>query len=393
MIRDTDTPTALINARVVTPDGVRDDLAVCLRQGRIEALATSGIPDDADVIDLLGRYLLPGFVDVQVNGGGGVLFNDAPTMDSLRTMTRAHAAFGTTAMLATLISDDLEVVERGREAVDAAIAAGLPGLLGLHIEGPFINEARRGVHDAAKIRALTAPVLEQLRPLEHGPTLITVAPECLEPGMVRRLVERGFTVSAGHSAATGAELVASIDEGLSGITHLFNAMSPLGSREPGMVGAALDSEAAYCGLIADGVHVSDTSVRIAWRCKGRDRMVLVTDAMPPVGTQLEHFELLGANVSVVDGICRDERGALAGSCLDMASAVRNIRRITGCSLSDAAVMASTTPAAFLGITGERGAIATGLAADFAILDHDLRPVATIIGGRTAWTASGGPRPV
>ncbi len=391
MIHRPENLTALVNARVVTPDGIADGLAVMVRDGRIESLVPVDQTGDAEIIDLLGRHLLPGFIDTQVNGGGGVLFNDAPTVETVEALARAHATFGTTALLPTLVSDTLDVIERGLAAVDAAIVSGVPGVLGIHIEGPFINEERRGVHSAEKLQALTDGALERLAPLAHGPTLITLAPEQVAPGRVAALVEKGFIVSAGHSAATFTDVEVAISEGLSGFTHLYNAMSPLTGREPGMVGAGLVHDSTWCGVIVDRVHVADASIDVALRCKGPDRLMLVTDAMPPVGTDLESFELLGQPITVRDGICRDARGALAGSRLDMAAALRNIMAATGCDLAAAARMASTTPAGFLGVARQRGAIAPGRVADFAILDRDLSPVATLIGGRTVWSARSGAR--
>ncbi|KAA9132781.1 N-acetylglucosamine-6-phosphate deacetylase [Marinihelvus fidelis] len=385
MIHNASTLTAITDARVVTPDGIRDDLAVMVRGGRIVDLVPATAVGDAKVIDLLGSYLLPGFVDTQVNGGGGVLFNDDPSPGTVRTIARAHARYGTTGLLATLVSDHLDVVERGRKAVDAVIRDGEQTVIGLHIEGPFINTERRGVHDAERIRPLTRATAERLAPLELGPTLITVAPEMAEPGAIRALVKRGFIVAAGHSAASHEQVAAAIDEGLTGFTHLYNAMSQLTVREPGVVGAALDSDNTYAGFIADGVHVAAACARIALRCKGPERLMLVTDAMPAVGTSQTTFELLGETITVEDGVYRDRHGALAGSSLDMATAVRGMMRLTGCDLVTAATMAATTPAHFLGLQRERGAIAPGLAADFAILDHELRPVATITGGLTAWS--------
>ncbi|MEM1412243.1 MAG: N-acetylglucosamine-6-phosphate deacetylase [Pseudomonadota bacterium] len=384
MIRSTAQRTILSNARLVTPTGVLKGQDVLVSEGRIEAVVPTGSETEGELVNLLGRTLFPGFIDTQVNGGGGALFNSEPTLESIRTISRAHARFGTTGLLPTLISDELEVIEAGLTAVSKAIDHGEPGILGIHIEGPFINEARRGVHSAEKIRRLTMEMVEQLKPLAEGATLLTLAPEQVEPGMIAALVAKGFIVSAGHSAASYAEVRRALGEGLRGFTHLFNAMSPFTAREPGMVGAALDHDQAYCGLIADGVHVSDAALRLAFRAKGPGRLMLVTDAMPPLGTDLDHFDLLGETVSVNHGVCRDGRGALAGSSLDMASALRHFLSVSGCGLAEVARMASTTPAQFLGLAGIRGAIAEGQAADFAILDEGLRPVATIIAGATVW---------
>jgi len=378
----------LSGARVVTPEGVREDLHVHLADGLISALRSdpeaTGDEERAQLLDLTGYTLLPGFIDTQVNGGGGVLFNDSPGRQTVSAMADAHARFGTTGLLPTLISDELSVIARGMTAVEEAMAGGDERILGIHIEGPFISAARRGVHDPLRLQTMTREVLEELEPLRTGVTVITLAPEQLEVGMVRQLVAKGFIVSAGHSAATHAQITAALDEGLSGFTHLYNAMSPLTVREPGVVGAALDTPEAFAGIIADGVHVADAALRIALRCKGAERLMLVTDAMPPLGTDDSQFELHGAKITVTDGICRDARGALAGSCLDMAAALRHMLQATTCDLASAARMASTTPAAFLGLQTRRGAIAPGLRADMVVLDERLQPAATVLGGTLRW---------
>jgi N-acetylglucosamine-6-phosphate deacetylase len=384
MIRETANLTVLRNARVVTPEDVLDDHLVIIRGNRILDVVPDTGPHDGETVDLLGRFLLPGFIDTQVNGGGGVLFNDDPSPQTIKTMARAHARFGTTGLLPTLISDRLETIEAGLAAVETAMSEGNGNVLGIHIEGPFINTEKRGVHGAEHVRQLTSELLAKLKPLSRGATLITVAPETLEAGMIASLAEKGFLVNAGHSNANHVEVLRALDEGLDGFTHLFNAMSPLSSREPGMVGTALDSDPSYCGVIADGAHVSDAALRIALRCKGPKKLMLVTDAMPPLGTDLDQFDLLGARVTVKNGVCRDERGALAGSSLDLAGALRHFIAVTGCDLPTASHLCSTTAAEFLGLSNERGSIAPGLRADFAILDRDLQPVATVLGGQTYW---------
>jgi len=340
----------------------------------------ANLPAGMDRHDLQGGLLVPGFIDTQVNGGGGVLFNDAPTIETIRTIGRAHRTFGTTGFLPTLISDDLHVIRSGIEAVEAAIAENVPGVLGIHIEGPFLNEHRKGIHDADKIRALDEEGWSVLTSLKRGRTLVTVAPECTTPEMIARLAAAGVIVAAGHSNGKYAEVKAAIAAGLTGITHLFNAMSPLGAREPGLVGAALESAATWCGIIVDDQHVAPATLKIALKCKPHDRFMLVTDAMPTVGSDSKEFLLQGKRIVARDGACFDENGRLAGSDLDMAWAVRNAIGLLDLPAETAFAMASAAPAAFLRLDQELGRIARGYRADLALLDSDLRVQRTWIGG-------------
>jgi N-acetylglucosamine-6-phosphate deacetylase len=373
---------ALINGRILAGDSIADGMAVIVDRDRIAAVVPAGDAAPAtDRVDLEGRLLLPGFIDTQVNGGGGVLFNDDPSVDAIARIGQAHRRFGTTGFLPTLISDDLRVVRAAIEAVDAAIASGVPGVLGIHIEGPFLNVRRKGIHDAAKIRTLDGEGFETLTALTRGRTLVTLAPERTTPAMIRRLADAGSIVAAGHTNGSYRSIRAALDHGLRGFTHLFNAMSPLTSREPGAVGAALEDPDSWCGLIVDGRHVDPVVMRLALRCKPADRLMLVTDAMPSVGMADKNFVLQGQAISVRDGVCVNADGTLAGSDLDMATALRNSMAMMGVSLVQASNMASRNPAAFLGLDAERGRIAPGFKADLALLDDDLRVVRTWIDGR------------
>ncbi|QIK78587.1 N-acetylglucosamine-6-phosphate deacetylase [Sphingomonas piscis] len=373
---------ALANATVLTPEGLRERHAVVLDGGRIDAVVPiADLPSGIAFDDLGGDTLVPGFIDVQVNGGGGVLFNDAPTVEAIEAIATAHRRFGTTGLLPTLISDDLDVVQRGIAAVDDAIAAGIPGVLGIHIEGPFLNRQRKGIHHASKIRLLDEDGLALVTSRTKGRTLVTLAPECTTPHMIAQLVEHGVIVAAGHTDGTYAEIREALDHGLSGFTHLFNAMSQLGSREPGAVGAALEDPAAWCGIILDGRHVSAVSLKLALRCKPADRFMLVTDAMPSVGSAEKSFMLQGRPVTVVDGVCVNEDGTLAGSDLDMAQAVRNAQALLGVDLATAVAMASVNPAAFLGLDGRQGRIAKGMSADLVQLDSSGAVARSWIAGR------------
>jgi len=382
------TARALVNGRVLLADGFVDGRAVLLNADRIASVVDQDdLQPGIERHDLGGGLLVPGFIDTQVNGGDGVLFNDAPTADTIRIIGRAHRAFGTTGFLPTLISDDLSVIRSGIEAVETAIDEGVPGVLGIHIEGPFLNEHRKGIHDADKIRELDEEGLAVLTSMRRGRTLVTVAPECTTPEMIARLVDAGVIVSAGHSNGKYAEVAAAIDAGLSGVTHLFNAMSPLGAREPGVVGAALENDSIWCGIIVDGHHVSPITLRLALRCKPPEKFMLVTDAMPSVGSATKEFVLQGKRISARNGICVDARGTLAGSDLDMALAVRNAIELLDVAPETAFLMASGAPASFLGLQDECGTIAAGRRADLVLLDDNLVVRETWIGGRYETSAN------
>jgi N-acetylglucosamine-6-phosphate deacetylase len=375
--------TALANARVLGPQGLLEGRAVLIEDGRIVRLCGGGqIPARAQVHDLEGAILVPGFVDVQVNGGGGVLFNDDPSAGAIEAIGRAHRRFGTTGFLPTLISEDLDVIAEAIEAARGAIAAGVPGVLGVHIEGPFVSPARKGVHDASKFRQLDERAFELLTSLGVGRTLVTLAPERTTPAMIARLAAAGVIVSAGHTDAPYATTREALAAGVTGFTHLFNAMSPLTSREPGAVGAALEDEESWCGVIVDGRHVDPAVLRIALRCKPLEKLMLVSDAMPSVGAASESFTLQGRTITVKDGVCVAPDGALAGAHLHMAGAVRNAVAMLDLPLETACAMASLHPARFLRLP-DRGAIAPGLRADLVALDERLEVRETWIAGVAA----------
>ncbi|MEI7036855.1 N-acetylglucosamine-6-phosphate deacetylase [Fulvimonas yonginensis] len=373
---------ALAHGRVLTPEGLREDVVVLVRDGHVLALADAADPrlTGAARHDLAGALLLPGFIDVQVNGGGGLLFNDAPTVDTLRGIAAAHRRFGTTGLLPTLITDTAATMRAALEAVDAAIAQGVPGILGIHVEGPFLAPARKGIHDASLFRAPDADDLRVLTAQHRGVVMLTLAPEQVDPGTIARLAAAGVRVSLGHTGADYATARAALEAGASGFTHLYNAMTPLGSREPGVVGAALDDPGSWCGLIVDGHHVHPAALRVAITAKPPGKCVLITDAMPPVGSERPDYVLNGQTIVVRDGICMNDAGVLAGSALDMAGAVRNAVNLLGLPLEEAARMASAYPAEWLGLEQTHGCIAPGQRADFAVLDDTLHVRETWIGG-------------
>jgi len=373
---------ALTNARVLLDDGFADDRAVLVEGARITAIVPLSDPRVAvaRAHDLRGNYLVPGFVDCQVNGGGGALFNDDPGLDTIRTIAAAHRRFGTTALLPTLISEDFRMISRAIAAVREALDARVPGVAGIHIEGPFINDARRGVHDASKIRSLDARDVALLSSLGAGRTLVTLAPEMVDGASLAELARAGVVLSAGHTDGTFEEVSAALKNGVRGVTHLFNAMSPMHHREPGAAGAALADPDCWCGLIVDGRHVHPAVLKIALAAKRADRFMLVTDAMPSVGAQQDSFMLQGRRIHVSDGTCVDENGTLAGSAVDMATSVRNCVEMLHLPLERAARMASTYPAQFLGLDGEMGRIAPGYRANLVALDARLHASNTWIDG-------------
>jgi N-acetylglucosamine-6-phosphate deacetylase len=375
--------SALLNARVLTASGFESGRAVLVAAGKILDVvdASDARVAGASKHDLAGASLVPGFIDTQVNGGGGVLFNDAPTVETIRRIASAHRRFGTTGMLPTLISDDVDVMRRAIAAVDEAIATDVPGILGIHLEGPYLATARKGVHDPAKFRVPDAREIELAGSLRGGRTLLTVAPESIGTDAVRVLAARGVIVAAGHTAATYDEIHAALAAGLRGFTHLYNAMTPLSGREPGVVGAALEDRESWVGVIVDGHHVHPASLRVALAAKPRGKVFLVTDAMPPVGSDSPTFRISGTTATVKDGLLATPDGTLAGSVLDMAQAVRNTVDWLGVPLEEAARMASTYPAEFIGLGDSHGRIAPGYAADLVALDEELRVKATWIGGQ------------
>lgn len=383
-MKDANPPVALVNGRVLAEDGFRDGLAVLIEGREIAALVAADDPRVAAAarrVDLRGGTLLPGFIDLQVNGGGGVLFNNDTTPEGLAAIARGHRRFGTTGLLPTLISDTAEKMAAAIQATREAIAQGVPGILGIHLEGPYLNPARKGTHDETVFRVPDAHEIEVDTSLDNGVTLITLAPERVPAEAIRALVARGAIVFAGHTAASYAQARAGIAAGITGFTHLYNAMSPLAGREPNVVGAALEDRDTWCGLIVDGVHVHPASLRVALAAKPRGKLLLVTDAMPMVGADSPSFDLYGETITAIDGVVRNAAGALAGSALDMASAVRNAVDLLGLDLAEAARMASTYPAQCIGLGERLGVIAPGYQADLVLLDAELQVAGTWIAGQ------------
>ncbi len=372
---------AIVGAEIVQSHTILKDHAVVVDGARIRDVSpVAFLPPDI-VQRKVDGLLAPGFIDCQVNGGGGVLFNATPTIEAIRAIGVAHRRFGTTGFLPTLITDTREKMQAAVAAVRDGVAAGIPGLLGVHLEGPFLNPERKGVHDPKYMRPIEDEDIRIMTSLgSAGRTLVTLAPEMVPMAAIARLAESGVIVAAGHTAARYEVLQEARRAGLTGYTHLFNAMPPLMGRDPGPVGAALEDRDAWCSLIVDLHHVSAPSLRIALAARTTERTMLVTDAMPSVGSDLESFEIQGRTVFRRDGRLTTAEGTLAGSDLDMASAVRNTIRVLGVSPPGAFHMASEAPAAFLGLGAELGRIAPDYRANLVLLDDDLKVRATWIDG-------------
>jgi N-acetylglucosamine-6-phosphate deacetylase len=348
----------------------------------VDVVPRAAVPESMPVVALPGdAWLAPGFIDVQVNGGGDVLFNDTPTPAGIQAIAAAHRRFGTTGLLPTLISDTPEKMRTAMAAAQTA-AAENPAVLGIHFEGPFLSPDKPGVHDAMVFRAPTSDDLELLTSWPSGNVLVTLAPERVPLDFIRELALAGVRVSLGHSMATYEQTQAALAAGLTGFTHLYNAMRPLGSRDPGPIAAALEAPAAWFGMIVDGAHVTPEMLRLALR--GAAHPMLVTDAMPPVGGTKTSFKLYGEQITVRDGRCTRADGTLAGSAIDMASSVRNAVRDLNLPLTSALRFASTEPAEFLGLGTMLGRLAPGFRADMVAFEaSDIRILDTWIAGAGA----------
>ncbi|MBP0615817.1 N-acetylglucosamine-6-phosphate deacetylase [Jiella mangrovi] len=328
-------------------------------------------PDDR--ADACPHILMPACTDLQVNGSGGVMLNSDPSPEALAAIVTAQRARGTGWVLPTLITTTLDLME---QAADAVIAAwGMPGLLGLHFEGPYLSLARKGTHRAAFIRPFEPdmiPILARLR--EAGiPVMLTLAPECVPAQTIARLHDMGVVLSAGHTDATAEEARAGLAAGVSCFTHLYNAMPQMQSRAPGVIAAAIGSE-AYAGIIADGHHVAWEMIALACRARPRPRrMFLVSDAMATIGGP-DHFTLYGERIELRDGKLVNADGALAGAHVDMVTSLRHLIRDVGLDPEEAIAMASDTPHQAMGLPAPQ--IAPGRhRAECLALDADLRPIA------------------
>ena len=370
----------LSGARIFDGESFLDNHAVVVEDERISAIVPYAERPEGAVQDLAGGLLAPGYIDVQVNGGGGVLFNDDPSPEAVARIAAAHRKHGTVGLLPTLVTDAPQMMAAAIAATREARRL-TPATLGLHLEGPFLDPRRRGAHELKYVRDLTPDDVETIVGADCGSVMVTLAPNRVGVESIAELARRGVLVSLGHSEASYEEARAAIQAGARAFTHLFNAMSASVGRAPGMVGAALDLADAFVGIIADGHHVHEANLRIALAAKRHDRFMLISDAMPPAAGGPDHFDLQGRRVTSANGCLRLDDGTLAGSVLTMDEAVRYVVNVVGLDLGDALAMASRVPATFLRRDNELGRIAPGHLASLVHLDDELRVLETWIEGR------------
>ncbi|MFT7505750.1 MAG: N-acetylglucosamine-6-phosphate deacetylase [Gammaproteobacteria bacterium] len=346
----------------------------------------------------LNGLVCAGFIDTQVNGGGGVLFNYEQTIESLYKILQGHVQFGTTAMLPTLITDSSEKMQKAAHVISNAIVESMPGIVGIHYEGPHLSIAKKGIHSGKQVRPVSDTDLATFTRKDIGKVMVTVAPENVPPDVIRDLVAQGVVVSLGHSGADIDITIAAIDAGARGFTHLFNAMSGLSARDPGLIAAALSDPRVSCGIIADLHHVHPQNCALAYQCIGPERLMLVTDAMAHVGSQMQTLPWLNSTITKVGNKLTLDDGSLAGSCLDMTSALRNMftlltRRghkdlpanVRADVFGDVLNMASRAPANLLNLDGH-GQLQVGNRADFVLLDEGIYTKACWIGGKQVFDA-------
>jgi N-acetylglucosamine-6-phosphate deacetylase len=373
--------------RLFTGQAFLNDQVLSIESGKITAIDS----DITNVDQVAEGLVVPGFIDLQVNGGGGALLNDSPSVEKIKTIIEAHSKFGTTGMMPTLVTDTAEVMMQAADAIAQAIAEGVPGILGVHFEGPFLSVAKKGTHCEEYIRAISDAEWAVLSRKDMGEVIVTLAPENVSSEDVARMVALGIKVCIGHTNADFETAQKAIDAGADGFTHLYNAMSPLEGRSPGVVGAAFLNDHTACGLIVDGHHVDYTSCKIAIETKPKGKVILVTDAMPPVGTDDTEFAFFDRTVYLNDGKLTSTTGELAGAVLDMATAVRNTHKKVGVELGEAIRMASQYAADYLNQGGQvagkalRGSLVIGAQADFVVLNDDLETQSTWISGETVYS--------
>jgi N-acetylglucosamine-6-phosphate deacetylase len=377
----------LIVERLFDGEQFHSNMAIAIEAGEITHVqrAEDYQPVCPSEVVYLSGTLVPGFVDIQVNGGGGALFNADPNLECIKTIGRAHARFGTSGFLPTLITDDVSVMTKAADAVALAISQKTAGVLGIHFEGPHLSVPKKGVHPQQFIRHISDEELAIFRRQDLGIKVVTLAPENVSSQVITSLVNAGVRVCLGHSNADYETVIKAIEAGATGFTHLFNAMSGLGSRTPGMVGAALESQETWCGLIVDGHHVHPATAKIAIKAKPRGKVLLITDAMPPVGTDDSSFELFGTQVIRQGDKLNAITGELAGCVLDMLGAVNNSVAMLGLPHSEALRMAALYSAQYLGLGEHLGLVKAGYQADLVLLNEANQVSRTYIAGKLVFT--------
>lgn len=373
---------AVFNGQIFTGEEVLINHAVLVDNGMVLGIVPeTEIPESfCNRWDLNHNILAPGFIDLQVNGGGGIMFNSAPTVETISKMSKAHRKFGTTGFMPTLITDDYSVMKSAVNAVECAINENIPGVLGIHLEGPFLSEIKKGAHDANKFCKIDKEGFEIMTSLSKGKTIVTIAPELADPSIIGKLSQAGVVICAGHSNADYEQTTEALRHGLNGFTHLYNAMTPLQSRLPGMVGAAISDDSSWFGIIADGFHMHPAAFKIAVKAKKQGGAILVTDAMATVGSISNSFELNGETIRAINGKCENAAGSLAGSDLNMNDAVLNTIKFANLSWQEAIRMASLYPAKALNLDHQLGKISAGYHANFVSINKDLVVEKTWING-------------
>ncbi|MDD1827177.1 N-acetylglucosamine-6-phosphate deacetylase [Photobacterium sp. ZSDE20] len=372
---------ALSNCKIYTGSDVLTDHAVVIENELIKKVCPiTELPEGIEVRDLDGANLSPGFIDLQLNGCGGVMLNDEITADTMQIMHKANLKSGCTSFLPTLITSSDEdmraVITAAREYHNQYQNQSL----GLHLEGPYLNVAKKGIHSVDHIRKSDNEMIELICENSDLVAKVTLAPELNDPEHIERLQKAGVVVSIGHTNATYAEARQGFESGITFATHLFNAMTPMVGREPGVVGAIYDTPEVYAGIIADGFHVDYANIRIAHKIKG-EKLVLVTDATAPAGADMEYFIFVGKKVYYRDGKCVDENGTLGGSALTMIEAVQNTVEHAGIALDEALRMATLYPATAIGVESKLGRIKKGMVANLAVFDRDFNVKATVVNGQ------------
>lgn len=369
---------ALINGEIYTGEGIVKNKAIIIDGNRVEALVDE-IPKDIKVIDLQGKIVAPAFIDLQLNGCGGVLFNDEISLDTLRVMNETNIKTGTTSYLPTLITTTDENIEKALKLVEENENLEEIGVLGLHIEGPYISIPKKGIHNPAYIRVMSDEIIHKIAKFGSKVTkIMTIAPENAKVEHLKELRDSGINLSIGHTNATYEEALEKV-EYFKMATHLFNAMSSFTSREPGVIGAIFENKSLYTGIIVDGVHSNYGSVKIAKDIL-KEKLFLVTDAVAPVGTNMESFMFEGNKVLYKDGKCISPDGTLGGSALTMIEGVQNLVKHVGVSLEEALLMASTYPAKAVKVDNKYGYIKEGYIADLVVLDKELNISNMIVKG-------------
>jgi len=374
---------ALVNGRIYSGHEVLDNHAVVVADGLIARVCPrESLPANIEQRDMAGAMIAPGFIDLQLNGCGGVQFNDsldALSIETLETMQRANEKSGCTSFLPTLITSSDALMKRAIETMRAYLLKHQHQALGLHLEGPWLSKAKKGTHDPALIRLPDAAMVQYLCDNADVITKVTLAPENAGSEVIRQLTDARIIVSAGHSNATYEEAKAGFSAGVRFATHLYNAMPAFAGREPGLIGALFDSPDVYCGIIADGLHVHYANVRNAKRIKG-DKLVLVTDATAPAGADISEFIFAGKTIYYRDGLCVDENGTLSGSALTMIEAVQNSVEHVGIALDEALRMASLYPARAMGVERQLGSIEAGKIANLTVFTRDFKIIKTFVNG-------------